>query len=119
MSGADARRLARRGNKYSARRTWSPLCGRTFDSKAEAERGEFLALREKAGQIKRLQYQVRMVLSEKPRVTITLDFAYSEDGLAVYEDVKGVLTRDFRTKLAWLKQLYGVEVRLIGKEVQR
>jgi len=30
-------------NKYSAKKTYSELCGRMFDSKAEARRGEELA----------------------------------------------------------------------------
>ena len=110
--------------KYGARRTWSNLCQREFDSKAECIRGEELRLLETAGKIKWLEYQTRFVLSEKPKVTITIDFNYVDweqwvdsDGIAVhpevYEDVKGVLTRDFRTKLAWLKQLHNIDVQLI------
>lgn len=111
-------------NKYGARRTWSELCQRTFDSKAEAVRGEELRLLEMAGKIKWLEYQECHVLSEKPKVTITIDFEYVDwekweesDGYpvhpTVYEDVKGVLTRDFRTKLAWLKEKHGIDVKLI------
>lgn len=121
-------------NKYGAKRTYSELCGRTFASKAECRRGEELALLEKAGEISDLKYQPKFVLCERPRITITLDFAYIDYnelaigqkfgesnrmggteplGVDVYEDVKGVLTRDFRTKLAWLKEKYGIDVRLI------
>jgi len=50
------------------------------------------------------------VLSEKPRVSITIDFDYFENGKRKFEDSKGVLTRDFRTKLAWLKTHHGIEV---------
>jgi len=102
-----------RTSKYNARRTYSLLCERWFDSKAEAQRGEELALLERAGVIKDLQYQKRFVLCQKPKVTIKIDFAYREWGVQVYEDTKGVLTRDFRTKLAWLKERYGIEVRLV------
>ena len=98
-------------NKYSAIQTWSELTQRWFDSKAEARRGEELALLERGGVISELQYQIKFVLAEKPyKVTLTIDFAYSENGIPVYEDTKGVLTRDTRTKLAWLKQVYNIDV---------
>lgn len=110
-------------NKYHARKTHSTLCDRTFDSKAEAVRGEELHLLQRAGEIACLQYQVLFKLCDKPKITIKLDFAYVEDGVfgeykipvkvQVYEDVKGVLTRDSRTKLAWLEQSQGIRVRLI------
>lgn len=101
-------------NKYGARRTYSELCGRTFASKAEAEHGEELRLREMAGEIELLTYQPKFELCRKPKITITLDFGYVENDDYIYEDVKGVLTRDFRTKLAWLKEKYGIDVRLIN-----
>ena len=97
-------------NKYFAKRKYSTLCGRWFASKKEAARGEELTLMEKGGLISNLQFQVRFVLSEHPRVTITIDFIYQEDGEQKYEDTKGVLTRDFRTKLAWLHEQKGIDV---------
>jgi len=100
-------------NKYGAKRTYSELCGRAFASKAECRRGEELALLERAGEISGLHYQVRFILSDKPKVSITLDFAYTENGKLIYEDAKGVLTRDFRTKMAWLKEKHGLDVRLV------
>lgn len=100
-------------NKYGAIRTYSPIAGRTFDSKAEANRGNILALREKAGEISDLEYQVKFKLCDKPRITITVDFRYVEDGVVKYEDAKGVLTRDSRTKFAWLQEKHGVVVELI------
>jgi len=104
-------------NKYGATRTFSALCGRVFASKAECRRGEELRLLWQAGEIDRLEYQVKFVLSEKPKVTITVDFKYKEmtgKRRYIYEDTKGVLTRDFRTKLAWLKQLHNIDVILSG-----
>lgn len=103
------------GNKYHAQRTWSENCQRWFASAAEAHRGLELKLLEMAGEIYFLEYQKRFVLSESPKVTITIDFSYIDNmsDKRVYEDYKGVLTRDFRTKLAWLKQRYGIEVKLI------
>ena len=97
-------------NKYGAIRTYSELCGREFASKKECQRGEELCLLEKAGKIKDLTYQIRFILSDKPRVSITIDFGYREDGVVKYEDSKGVLTRDFRTKLAWLQQMELIDV---------
>ena len=100
-------------NKFNAMRTYSELCGRTFASRREARRGEELALLERAGEITDLQYQVRFILSSEPRVSITIDFAYTEKGVRKYEDAKGMLTRDFRTKLAWLKEQHGISVTLV------
>lgn len=97
-------------NKYGARRTYSNLCERWFASKMECVRGEDLKALELYGQIANLEYQKRFVLNEKPKVSITVDFAYTADGIQRYEDTKGVLTRDFRTKLAWLKEKYNVDV---------
>ena len=77
-------------NKYSAKKTWSELCGRMFDSKAEARRGEELVLLEKAGEISNLQYQVRFVLHNKPIIAIKVDFVYTQNGnTIIYEDTKG------------------------------
>jgi len=104
---------ARGMNKYNARRIYSALCGRTFSSKAEAIRGEELALLERGGVIERLVYQDTFALCSDPKVTIAIDFSYVEFGERVYEDVKGVLTRDFRTKLCWLKEKHDIDVVLI------
>ena len=101
-------------NKYHAQRTYSQLCQRTFDSKLECKRGEQLRLMEMAGEIEGLEYQIGIVLSVKPKVTITIDFRYIEKGKTewTYEEVKGVLTRDFRTKMAWVKEKYDIDIQL-------
>src|SRR3990167_1403871 len=49
-------------NKYHAVRTWSELCQRTFDSKAEARRGGELALLLKTRRIEDLRYQISFQL---------------------------------------------------------
>lgn len=100
-------------NKYRAKRTWSELCSREFASKAECRRGEELRMMEMAGEISLLEYQPKFLLCVKPRITYTADFKYLEGGNWVYEDVKGMLTRDTRTRLAWLKELTGIEVKLV------
>lgn len=107
-----------RGNKYGARRTWSELCQREFPSKGQAEYADQLMLRQKAGDIYDVRFDERKILSTSPRIAITIDFHYwswTENGKEYWEDYKGVLTRDTRTKLAWLREKYGIEVRLIYK----
>jgi len=101
------------GNKYGAKRTYSNLCERWFASKMECVRGEELKALEIYGVITDLKYQVRFILNQKPKVSITIDFSYRADGIQKYEDTKGVLTRDFRTKLAWLKEKHNIDVELI------
>ena len=106
------------GNKYSAKKTYSELCGRNFDSKAEARRGEELELLQKAGEIRDLQYQVRFISHRKPIITIKLDFVYKKNyageilGETIYEDVKGMETREFRVKRFWLEEQQGIKILL-------
>ena len=100
-------------NKYHAKRTYSNAIGRWFASRKECYRATELGLMQKGGFITDLTFQEKFVLSENPKVTITIDFKYREPVLApffTYEDSKGVLTRDTRTKLAWLKEKEGIEV---------
>jgi len=99
--------------KYHAVRTWSELNQRWFASKGEAKRADELALLQRAGEICGLEFQKRFILCEKPRRrTITIDFTYIENYHRVYEDYKGYMTRDFQTKLLWLKEKHGIDVRI-------
>ena len=68
-----------------------------------------------AGEISSVIYQPTFLLSASPKITITLDFQYWVKGQerATYEDVKGILLRDTRTKFAWLKEKYGIEVEIL------
>ena len=101
------------GNKYSAKKTYSELCQRTFDSKAEARRGEDLTLLDKAGEISDLEFQVMYQLCQKPNIKIKVDFRYTENGKQILEDVKGMgETREFRVKRAWLAEKYNVQILL-------
>jgi len=101
-------------NKYGAIRCWSALCGRNFDSKAERARGEDLYMQERAGLISQLRFQEPVwKLSAKPLITYKPDFWYLKDGKEVFEDSKGILTRETRVKLAWLKEKYGIEVQIV------
>ena len=110
---------ASRGTKYGARPTWSALCRRQFASAAEARRAEELTLLERGGAIRGLVCQPDpYVLSIQPRITYRPDFAYETAGdrpslAVVVEDVKGMLTREGRVKLAWLADRLGVHVTLL------
>ena len=111
-------------SRFNAQKCYSDLCQRGFDSKAEMRRGEELYLMEKAGEIKDLEFQVRQDLCDIKhyKCHITIDFRYKINGEVLYEDAKGTrftkihgkprafVDRDFRTKLAWLKDKYGIEV---------
>ena len=103
------------GNKYSARRTWSDLCQRTFDSKAEATRGEELHFRQLAGQISGLEYQPKWVLCDDKghKASYSADFKYTQDGVQMVEDVKGVDTEASRVRRAWLWSKYGIDVKVV------
>lgn len=92
-----------KGNKFHARRAvgWS---GRMYDSKAERDRANELALLVKAGEIRNLREQHTVELEQGIRYKP--DFEYEvkeftrEPGVIlwrmVYEDVKGVTTERFR-----------------------
>jgi len=103
----------KRRTKYGAVKSWSELCQRKFDSKTEARRGEELWLLQKSGAISGLTFQKDIRLCDKPKISIKVDFVYTEtsSGRLVHEDTKGVgETREFRVKRAWLKEKYGIDV---------
>ena len=101
-------------NKYGAVTCYSEMCQRGFDSKAERSRGEQLAMLQMAGEILRLEYQPKFVLNVEPKVSYKADFRYlEENGQTVVEDVKGVMTEAARLRIIWLKQLTGIEVKII------
>ena len=102
-----------RRTKYGAKKTESELCGRTFDSKAEARRGEELYLLQQAGVIEDLEYQVQYQLCLKPNIKIKVDFKYKENGTICHEDEKGMMTREFRVKMAWLEQSQGIHIDIV------
>jgi len=102
-------------NKYGAVRT------NGFDSAKEERRYRELVLLERAGLIHDLECQVPYVLSGKHKAVI--DFRYRDlAGHIVLEDAKGIdrhsgkpvtLTAAARAKYAWLKEKYGLEVRIV------
>ena len=120
MSAADLRAIQEqpKGQKYSAQR--QTVDGITFDSKKEARRYQELRMLERAGDICDLRRQVVVELEGRdgPLLTrtgrnmkITVDFAYTDlnTGLTVYEDAKGMPTRDYEVRRA-VAAAQGVEV---------
>lgn len=97
--------------------------GIKFDSKAEHKRWQYLAMLEKAGEIRDLRLQVPFELipaqvapsGKKERAMVYIaDFVYkTRDGGDVVEDVKGAVTPEYRLKRKLLLHVHGVEVREI------
>lgn len=96
-------------NKYRAQRT--EVDGIKFASLKEANRYVELRMLERAGQILDLQLQVPLMLQGRDgpvlsrngrQMRLTVDFVYVDTatGLTVYEDAKGVPTRDYEVRRA-------------------
>lgn len=107
--------LAPAPNKYGAKRSWSALCNREFDSMAEMRRGEELTWLEKAGEITDLVFQPAWELcgDKHHKARFTGDFMYSEKGKVVVEDMKGVVTEAARVRMKWLWAKYNIDVKVI------
>ena len=104
-------------NKYNAKKT--VVGDIKFDSKKEANRWIELQLLERAGEISGLQRQVKIDLMGQhgPLMTrtgrkmrFTVDFAYTEKGAVIHEDVKGYATRDYEVRVAVARAM-GLEVK--------
>ena len=101
------KKVPKRKNKYGAKKAGSLLFeGRMFDSKAERDRAEKLKVMEKDGEIQNLELQPQTSLS-RAEIKYKPDFAYTENGVRIYEDVKGVETEGFRIKSKLWKK-YGL-----------
>ena len=103
-------------NKYGAVRTWSYMFERWFASGHEANRAHELGLLQYAGDITELQFQPKFTLDEsKPKMTYSADFKYYDlkTDKWVYEDAKGQDTRASKVSRRWVKQKYGIEVKLV------
>ena len=112
----------RSGAKYGNKKAVTPD-GVKFDSRAEARRWGHLCMQLRAGEISELRRQVAYELVPavkfadasrvKPAIRYVADFVYVEMGVEVIEDVKGVLTTEFKLKRHLMKALLGLEVRLV------
>ena len=93
----------KKANKYNAQKT--TVCGRTFDSKREAEVYLELLTQKQAGEIVRIGFQPSYTLLEGFRdnqgnkqraITYTADFFVTyADGRHEVIEVKGMRTRDY------------------------
>lgn len=111
-------------NKYHARKV--EIDGETFDSQAECRRWCELKLLERAGQISRLERQVKLALHfngtpvkirskgfpNGRACKYTADFAYFENNVRVFEDYKGKDTEASRLRRAVVEAIYNVEIRV-------
>lgn len=112
-------------NKYRAKRV--TIDGETFDSGKEYQRWCALRALERAGNIRQLRRQVPFKFSVNGRpvkiksarypkgrqVKYVADFTYFEDNAYVVEDVKGIITREAKLKIALVEAIYGHEVRIV------
>lgn len=97
--------------------------GTQFDSRAEHRRWVHLCHLQAASLISDLRRQVAYELVKsvkfngasraKPAIRYVADFVYMEKGVEVIEDVKGVLTPEFKLKRHLMKALLGLEVRIV------
>ena len=109
------------GQKNKYRNEKISVNGIVFDSKREADRWADLNVLERAGEISRLQRQVKYVLiptqyDEKKKVlerecSYIADFVYFKDGKLVVEDAKGVKTPEYRIKKKLMLLFHGVRVK--------
>lgn len=105
--------------------------GQTFDSKREYNRWQALRLLERAGKIKDLKRQVKYELIpaqcepdtvgpkgghrkgktlERP-VYYIADFVYTENGIEVVEDCKGMRTDVYKLKRKLMLYRYGIKIK--------
>lgn len=91
--------------------------GVRFASQGEADRFHQLKLLERAGQIEKLQRQVRfsLVWDDVHICDYIADATYFEHGRFVVEDFKGALTPDGELKLKMMRACHRIDVRLIDK----
>lgn len=92
-------------NKFGAKRSRSETFDRTFDSKGEHRRADYLRLLERAGEISDLEFQPVFKLT-RAGISYRADFSYYEKGRRVVEDFKGIEDRRFRI-ICKLWSVYG------------
>jgi len=108
----------KKGNKYRAESV--VIDGIRFDSKKEGARYAQLSLLQKAGSIRDLELQVPVMLEGRDGpiktrtgrdMRITVDFKYFDIklGIWVWEDAKGMATRDYEVRRAVVGAM-GIEV---------
>lgn len=101
-------------NKYHNKKV--TIDGQTFDSQREGERWMELRLMERAGEIVGLNRQVKIELIPKTKLYracfYVCDFVYFDkrEGKTVYEDSKGMKTKEYLLKRKLLYWRHGIEI---------
>lgn len=93
--------------------------GEKFDSKKECGRYQQLLMMERAGLIKDLKRQVKYELApsvtikgrKRPPLTYIADHVFIENGQKIVEDVKGMVTKEYRIKRHLMKAVHGIDIR--------
>ena len=101
---------SKKGNKYHAQKVkgsphFPEIANRLFDSKFEAHIAYELCVRQRAGEIKDLKFQVTAHMTEAD-ITWCIDFCYTEKGELIYHEAKGDPTGEYKLKLK-LYKVYG------------
>ena len=99
-------------SKYRAIRT------NGYASKKEAKRAQELQILLFAGKISELIEQVPFELApsvivqgrKRPPIRYICDFTYVQDGVRIYEDVKGMRTPVYNLKRHLMKHLYAIDI---------
>jgi hypothetical protein len=103
-------------NKYGNIKTVTSD-GIRHDSIKEANRWCELQLLLKAGYITDLQRQVKFELLPKQEgeraVYYIADFVYTENGIKIVEDVKGMKTKEYRLKKKMMLYFHGIKIKEI------
>lgn len=104
--------MRRRRGKYNNRRT--TVCGRTFDSKKEAQRYLTLLAMEERRDISHLKCQVpfNILINGHVICTYKADFTYyDKERNYIVEDVKGYRTDIYKLKKKLVEASYGVNIK--------
>lgn len=121
----------RRSNKYNSQKC--SIGNEVFDSRREARRYSELCLLEQAGQIKKLQRQVKFVLIPAQKESFVIpkkdgtlklsmrvverecsyiaDFVYEENGRIIVEDAKGCKNPTYLLKRKMMLYFHGIRIR--------
>ena len=105
-------------NKYHAKKAFA-INGVLCASQKERDRYNLLLMREKAGEISGLKFQVVFELIPNQRTSkgvlrrcsYVADFVYTENGREVVEDTKGKKTREYQIKKKLMLWRYGIEIK--------
>lgn len=103
-------------NKYGAEKTIFE--GRKYDSKMEAEFSALLNLKEKSGEIRDIEYQPKIYLTEA-RILYKPDFSFYRGEKKIYVDVKGAETAVFKLKKRLWASYIDAPLEIVKKKSSR